>query len=77
MSCHIKGVLVCLIAVASINTTSISIIDPPELAKQGSLQSIPIHVAPIGFRPLSGRLEGKAVLADPMGACAMITDMHN
>lgn len=34
-------------------------------------------MAPIGFRPLSGRLEGKAILADPLGACAMITDVHN
>lgn len=77
MSSLIKGLLFCLIAAASISATSISVIDPPELAKQSSLQSISIHVAPIGFRPLSGRLEGKAVVADPMGACTMITDVHN
>jgi hypothetical protein len=34
-------------------------------------------IDPIGFRPLSGRLEGKAVLADPIGACTMINDVHN
>lgn len=77
MSSFIKRLLVCLIAAASISATSISVIDPPELAKQSALQSIPIHVAPIGFRPLSGRLEGKAILSDPIGACTMITDVHS
>jgi hypothetical protein len=36
-----------------------------------------MHVSPIGFRPLSGRLEGKAILADPFGACTIISDAHS
>ena len=36
-----------------------------------------MHVTPIGFRPLSGRLEGKVVLANPSGACSMIDDVHD
>lgn len=63
--------------ILQIYASSISIIDPPELAKQSSLRNISAHISPIGFRPLSGRLEGKVVMADPIGACSMIGDMHD
>lgn len=36
-----------------------------------------MHVTPIGFRPLSGRLHGKVVVANPTGACSMIDDLHS
>ncbi len=36
-----------------------------------------MHLSPIGFRPLSGRLEGKALLANPGGACSLIQDLHS
>jgi hypothetical protein len=72
-----KTLAIALLFIIHIQAASITIIDPPELAKQTSVQPIPIHVSPIGFRPLSGRLEGKAVMADPMGACSMISDVHD
>lgn len=47
------------------------VLSPPELA---SLFPKPIetHPSPIGFKPLTGRIEGYLILADPPGACSRI-----
>lgn len=57
--------------------TTITVVDPPQLAEMFQKKPFPMHVTPIGFRPLSGRLNGKVVLADPAGACSMINDVHS
>ena len=40
-------------------------------------QPIKAHLSPIGYRPLSGRLEGSVVLANPIGACSKIKDIKS
>jgi hypothetical protein len=61
---------------ALVASTTVTLLSPPELVSQFN-QPFPMHLSPIGFRPLSGRLEGKAILADPSGACSMIADAHS
>jgi hypothetical protein len=74
---RIPTTIIALIFVIQLNSTTITVIDPPELAAQFHNQPFSMHVSPIGFRPLSGRLEGKVVIANPSGACSMIEDVHS
>lgn len=60
--------------VMSVSGTSIHITSPPELLKIIS-KPISAHSSPIGFKPLSGTLDGTVVLASPAGACSKINSV--
>jgi hypothetical protein len=57
-------------------TADVHPMEPQDLAQ---LFTAPIkaHLSPIGYRPLSGRLEGAVVLANPKGACSKIKDISS
>jgi len=73
---HFDLWLVGLVLIVATSSANIQVVYPPELAKQFP-SGISIHVSPIGFRPLSGNLYGKVMLANPAGACSMIQDVHS
>ena len=58
------------------NTTHIYAVEPESLRKLFP-EGIKAHISPIGFKPLSGRLEGNIVLANPIGACNKIDEIKN
>lgn len=49
----------------------------PDALRQMFSEPIKAHISPIGFRPLSGRLEGSIILADPAGACSKIQELRS
>jgi hypothetical protein len=51
-------------------------VGPEDLTKLFS-SPIKAHLSPIGYRPLSGRLEGSVLLAKPEGACSKIKDVKS
>ena len=50
--------------------------EPNDLKKLFT-EPIKAHISPIGYRPLSGRLEGSVVMANPKGACEKIKDVSS
>jgi len=50
--------------------------EPKELTEMFTTP-IKAHLSPIGYRPLSGRLEGSVILANPKGACSKIKDINS
>jgi len=62
--------------ITRLTATKLEVISPIELANQFT-NGIPIHVSPIGFKPLSGRLDGITILSMPGGACSIIQDVHS
>jgi hypothetical protein len=57
-------------------STAINVVSPPELVNLFK-DHISGHLSPIGHQPLRGKLEGLVVLADPIGACDKLADMHS
>lgn len=62
--------------VGSVVSTTLHPVHPDDFA-QLFKEPIKAHVSPIGFRPLSGKLEGHIVLANPIGACKPLKEMKN
>lgn len=75
---HPKGLalIVLLILTTEIYATSVHPVSPPEFAALFP-QRIETHVSPIGFKPLTGRIEGLVILADPAGACSKIKSVSS
>ena len=56
--------------------TAIYPISPPELVTLFK-EPIKVHLSPIGYRPLVGRLQGLVILAEPIGACTKLTEINS
>ena len=63
---------VLLALLGTVKASNVKVVGPPELVKQFP-NPIAAHLSPIGYRPLSGRLEGVLLLADPIGACSRLS----
>ncbi len=76
-----RALLTLILFTSYATSTTLTVVEPPQLLelleKESFPTQIPMHVTPIGFRPLSGRLNGKVLLANPTGACSMIDDVHS
>ena len=60
-----------ILLVASSAPVTVQVVEPSDLR-----QSIGAHVSPIGFKPLSGRIEAQLILSDPIGACSQLSDLN-
>jgi len=69
-------VLIMMYFVSLTEAAGLRVISPKEL-KHLFPSGITVHISPIGFRPLSGKLDGRALLSSPLGACSQIQDVHN
>lgn len=69
-------IILLLFLIAAALSATLQVLAPPALASKFPNPMI-VHLSPIGFRPLSGRLEGRVVVASPSGACDRIQDLHS
>ena len=77
MELIVRNIVVILTFVVLVgNATHIYAVEPESLRKLFP-DGIKAHISPIGFKPLSGRLEGNIVLANPIGACNKIDEIKN
>ena len=68
--CYLLGLMIPLVA-----ASSIQVVEPDLLAIKYP-GGIAIRTSPVGFKPISGSLEGRLVMADPSPACHKIQDLH-
>lgn len=52
-----------LLLLSHTTCTAIDVLSPPDLITLLADDPLQMHLSPIGFRPLSGRIDGKVVLA--------------